>query len=335
MASTFCGKTANDVWSEAAKQLKIIDGDFLSSRVGGIHELLHVMLSIDNPIEKWVSQRSPTMSISFALAELVWILNGSNESRIINYWNTGLQKYSGFEENYHGAYGFRIRQNFGVDQLERVYSALKNNPESRQAVILIWDPIQDLPNESGAPRSSDIPCNICSLIKIRDNRLEWAQIMRSNDVFRGLPYNIVQFTSIQEILAGWLGINPGSYTHFSDSLHIYENDKKTMDITDNKFSRNGDSLSLPKQLFDKIIKDIYERMCFIVANNPDENKLRSLSQLQTAIPAYNNIMFIIAAYAAKKLKYIELKSELVADCTNELYRQIWKKWDEQKERSLV
>ena len=53
--------------------------------------------------------------------------------------------------------------------------------------------------------------------------------MRSNDIFRGLPYNFVQFTSMQEILAGWLKINVGSYNHVSDSLHIYERDLKEME----------------------------------------------------------------------------------------------------------
>lgn len=329
MTFTFCGETANDVWVEAARQLLNTNEDIIASRAGETYELLHVMLSIKNPLEKWVSLRFPSMSISFALAELIWILNGSNESNVINYWNSALPRYSGSEEYYHGAYGFRIRHNFGIDQLERVYYALKNNPDSRQAVILLWDPVQDLPDETGVPANDDIPCNICSLLKIRDKKLEWSQIMRSNDVFRGLPYNIVQFTSIQEILAGWLGISPGSYTHFSDSLHIYEKDKKMMDISEKTLAKNEDSLAVSKSEFDIIIKNIYERMCYIVNNNPNEEELRKISKLQSKICAYNNIMYIIAAYAARKLKYNELKSELVSNCTNKLYRQIWEQWDEQ------
>ncbi len=48
--------------------------------------------------------------------------------------------------------------------------------------------------------------------------------MRSNDHFRGLPHNLIQFTTVQEVLAGWLGISLGSYHHYSDSLHVYESD---------------------------------------------------------------------------------------------------------------
>ncbi len=57
---------------------------------------------------------------------------------------------------------------------------------------------------------------------IRRGRLEWLQIMRSNDLVWGLPYNIVQFTSMQEIVAGWLDIDVGTYNQVSDSLHVYE-----------------------------------------------------------------------------------------------------------------
>lgn len=45
--------------------------------------------------------------------------------------------------------------------------------------------------------------------------------MRSNDVHRGLPYNVVQFTTLQEVMAGWLGLEVGGYHHWSDSLHLY------------------------------------------------------------------------------------------------------------------
>ena len=61
----------------------------------------------------------------------------------------------------------------------------------------------------GNPSAEDIPCNLSSLLKIRKNQLEWMQINRSNDIYRGLPYNIVQFTTLQELMASWLGIEVG------------------------------------------------------------------------------------------------------------------------------
>mgnify|MGYP001616510912 FL=1 len=48
---------------------------------------------------------------------------------------------------------------------------------------------------------------------------------RSNDFILGLTYtNIVQFTTLQEVLASALGVDIGPYTHISTSLHLYEDD---------------------------------------------------------------------------------------------------------------
>jgi thymidylate synthase len=48
--------------------------------------------------------------------------------------------------------------------------------------------------------------------------------MRSNDVFLGLPYDVFNFTMLQELMAVELGIELGSYIHFAASLHLYETD---------------------------------------------------------------------------------------------------------------
>ena len=71
--------------------------------------------------------------------------------------------------------------------------------------------------------------------------------MRSNDVLLGTPYNFVQYTSLQEILAGWLDIGVGSYNHYSDSLHLYERDIKKIGINaNNKITVSYTHLSIDK-----------------------------------------------------------------------------------------
>ena len=39
-----------------------------------------------------------------------------------------------------------------------------------------------------------------------------------------IPYNFVQFSNLQEILAGWLELDVGSYNHYNDSLYLYNRD---------------------------------------------------------------------------------------------------------------
>lgn len=333
MPVMFSGETASDVWNFATKQLLALS-DPITSRSGNTYELLHVLLSINNPKEKWVSNRIPEMSISFALAELICILNGNDTAKIINYWNSTLSRNAGNDDHYHGAYGFRIRHNFGVDQLEKAYCVLHNKPESKQTIILIWDPQKDLPKDDGAPSNADIPCNICSMLKIRNYKLEWTQIMRSNDIFLGLPYNFIQFTSMQEILAGWLKIGVGNYTHYSDSLHLYTRDCNKIGIGIDLYSKNADSLSVSKNVFDMIIKEIYNRMQTIVCTDIDEMKLGSISDPNSESEAYNNIMRIISAYAARKKGFLLLKEKIIKYCSNPLYIEIWSQWEKSQENGI-
>lgn len=326
MFYSFTGQTANEVWSKAAAELLRNQETSIASRAGDTIELLHTIINVENPTQRWVTQRIPPISIGFALAELIWILAGSNDARVINFWNPVLPKFSGSNNEYHGAYGFRIRHTFGFDQLEHAYLTLKNNPNSRQTVILIWDPRIDYPDKSGRPVNDDIPCNICSLLKVRNNKLEWTQIMRSNDIYLGLPYNFIQFTSLQEILAGWLKLKVGSYCHYSDSLHLYRKNLSELSIGNEINIKNSDSLMVEKDVCCKNVNQIYINMEKIALCDISENELYELSKLKTNELAFCNIMYIIALYAADRKGYEDLKNILKGKCSNELYLYLWNEW---------
>lgn len=332
MFHSFTGVTANEVWSKATEELLTVKEFTIESRAGTTIELLHTMIHVEDPTQRWVTQRMPPVSVGFVLAELIWILAGSNDAKVINYWNPALPKFSGNDSVYHGAYGFRIRHNFGFDQLERAYLTLKNNPESRQTVISIWDPKIDYPDELGKPANDDIPCNISSLLKVRDNKLEWTQIMRSNDIYLGLPYNFIQFTSLQEILAGWLKIDMGSYCHYSDSLHLYCRDIPNIGISEGVNIKNRDSLMVDKDECSSIISQMYRNMVEIASGELSEDELSKLSELETNQIAYRNIMYIIALYAADKKGYENLSQKLQKKCKNDLYLYLWDAWKSKKIR---
>lgn len=212
----FEGRTANEAWSKAAAAF-VVEGEAQeqASRAGSTREILHAALSIRNPLERWVLARRPAINPAFAIAETVWILAGRDDSALPNHWYPGLSDYTGPGERYHGAYGHRLRRRFGLDQLERAYLALRNNPDSRQVVLQIWDAGLDMPDEEGRPASQDVPCNVLCMLKVRNGKLQWTQVMRSNDLVYGIPYNLVQFTTLQEVMAGWLGLEVGVYDHLA------------------------------------------------------------------------------------------------------------------------
>ena len=107
-------------------------GENVFGRNGQTKELTHVCMSISDPTQRWVERRKPAISPAFAIAELVMIMNGSDEAALLNAWNPALPKYQGKYDRYPGSYGKRLRYSFGFDQINRAYDVLKNNPESRQ-----------------------------------------------------------------------------------------------------------------------------------------------------------------------------------------------------------
>ena len=245
MIRVFSGPTADHVWC----QISDIFGESevacrQDSRGGPTREILHAAISIENPRQRWVISRTPPINVAFAIAELVWIMAGRSDLKFLEFWNRELPRYVGEGPELHGAYGRRLREHHTLDQLERAYKALNANPDTRQIVLQIWDSDIDLPGFNGSPVDEDIPCNIVSLLKVRDGKLEWTQVIRSNDVFRGVPYNFVQFTCLQEIIAGWLGIDCGSYNQVSDSLHVYDRDKEQVLNS----ARLADRMSSPDSL---------------------------------------------------------------------------------------
>lgn len=318
---------SNKIWSAVYSKL-IRSNNHVDSRFGETIELSQVLLTLNNPRQRWISTRVPTISIAFAIAEVVWILNKSNESRIINFWNPSLSRFSGKGKYYHGAYGYRIGHEFGIDQLNTAYLALKSNPTTRQVVIQYYKPDIDLPSSDGSPKSTDIPCNVSSIIKIRDSKLEWTQIMRSNDAIYGLPYNIVQFTCLQEILAGWLDCDIGKYTHFTDSLHIYNKDISKYKAFKGTHLINNDMIRVNKRESDILFSEMYSRMTCIVNKSSiiTEEELEKLSLLKSEHVCLNNMMLIIGAYAANKFKYANLINKLLELCSNHLYVFLMKKW---------
>ena len=180
MISTYSGPTADSVWRQMADDFRKSRGAHIQeSRGGTTNEILHAAISIEDPRQRWVTSRKPPLNIAFALAEVVWIMTGRNDLEFLRYWNNQLVNYVGSAPDLHGSYGHRLRVHQGTDQMKRVYETLCHNPDTRQAVLQIWDSKLDLPQEDGMPSSPHIPCNVVAIQRLcassaRSSRFVWA-----------------------------------------------------------------------------------------------------------------------------------------------------------------
>lgn len=298
-----------------------------ASRVGETLELLHVGLEVDDPRQRWVISRRPGVNPGFAIADALWILAGSNDADVMNFWFPGLPTFAGQGPTYAGAYGYRLRRHFGVDQVKRACEALSSDPKSRQVVLQFWDVLTDLPQANGATRSADVPCNVASMLKVREGRLEWTQVLRSNDLYRGLPNNFVQFTLLQEVMAGWLGLELGRYHQWSDSLHIYSNALVEFSCgAPVAEESNCDSLAVPIDRGEQLISEMYGRMTMLTAPDLNETHVSEIAAMADAPAGYRNLLCVLAAESARRRGRTDQAQALMADCTNPQLVQVWSAW---------
>lgn len=198
-----------------------------SSRDGDVvAEMLNTTTVILNPTRNIVISADRKMPMRYAVGELLWYLSGSNKLKDITVFSKVWERMSDDGETVNSAYGHRIFSKFGFDQMEYVEKALRKDPNSRQAVIHIKDPVDYTENPT-----HDVPCTVCFQYFIRDGALHATTYMRSNDLWTGFPYDVFSFTCLQIMLAFRLGVNVGTYTHMVGSLHLY---KRSLDEWESK-----------------------------------------------------------------------------------------------------
>lgn len=215
-------------------------------------ELLGAHLVLTDPRNRLVDlPPGRVLNPAFAVAETVWILSGSDDPWIFEY-NRNLSRYADHGV-LQGAYGPRMRSWHGrEDQLDRVRRLLTQDPDSRQAVIQLFDPERD---RSGF---RDVPCTLGYRFFLREGRLHMHTTMRSQDAWLGLPYDLFAATVLQELLAGWLGADLGEYRHTIDSLHLYaEHQQAALELPGDPLpAAPMTPMEAPWEAFDDLLADV-------------------------------------------------------------------------------
>lgn len=201
------------------------------------HEMVNANLWLPNPRDRLVTGRPRRLNAGFGILEFVAMANGQAS---IEPFVAMIPSYSKFSSNgtmLDGAYGPRVIQ-AGQSQLDEIVRMLRKDPSTRRAVMQIFSSSDtfnwELPTKS-------VPCTIALQFMIRDGSLDMITTMRSNDLYLGLPYDMLSFTLLQEFLAIQLGVPLGNYFHNAGSLHAYDRDlpKLIWPQFNNRWGRNG------------------------------------------------------------------------------------------------
>jgi thymidylate synthase len=168
------------------------------------------------------------------LAEFPWLVAGRGDVAWLGHYLPRAVDYSDDGQRWRAAYGPRLRAWNGgqagvrFDQLERLVQLFGAMPDTRQAVVSLWDQRSD--GGPGEQRFKDYPCTnwLHFTVDPEYKALDLSVVMRSNDLFWGFSaVNVLNFTLLQQLVAACLGLGVGTYRHVSNNLHVYERHFRT------------------------------------------------------------------------------------------------------------
>lgn len=229
-------------------------GDEVEVRGRKTRELLNFVTDIADPTQRVIRVPGRRWNPFIALSEILWFFSGRNDIAPLLPFNKRIAEFSDDGKTLNGsAYGWRL-----YSQIEPAISRLKADSADRRAVLTIW-------NESDLmAETKDAPCNDMIMLKVRQGKLHFTVLNRSNDIHWGLyAVNFPVFSALMEYIATRLGAEIGTYTHFSNSLHFYEDHEQAAGITKRIWDQRMTPVTAPKVLDKPIFEPRYMEQQYV------------------------------------------------------------------------
>jgi thymidylate synthase len=216
--------------------------------------------------------------IKSPIAEQVWFITGDKDTEFLRTYTKMWDQFIEKDGTISSAYGYRWRHHFGRDQLGQLIKHLQQEPHSRQGVVITWDPGDDglYGKELKATYKKNVPCPFAFTVNIIGGRLHLHNIIRSNDMMLGCPFDTFGFCLLMYTLAQKLGVKPGVYTHTISNAHIYDTHYEgAKELIQRTNAHPNVFPVLPLDIFDRaekkdmaLVDEIYQ--AFIPYFNPSE-----------------------------------------------------------------
>lgn len=173
-----------------------------------------------NPCERVLFSSARDCNPFFHMMDSLWMLAGRMDVGWLEQWLGSIRNYSDNGSTFHGAYGARLRR---YGQMDEVLHRLRTEEDTTRAVLQIYDAAED-----AEYTGKDMPCNCTLFFGLRDGKLNLTVANRSNDMIWGAyGANVVQFSMLQEYMAGHIGCDVGWYVQISNNAHIYPDNEAT------------------------------------------------------------------------------------------------------------
>ena len=150
----------------------------------------------------------------------VWTANANKNIDWIN------NPYRRGEDDLGRIYGVQARRWLGAsgehfDQLKNVYVKLNQNIDNRRLIVSHWNPAEL--NQMALP-----PCHLLYQFGLQGDRLHLSMNQRSCDLPLGVPFNVVGYAWLLQVMAQITNHKVGSLHHFMHDVHIYDDQIELM-----------------------------------------------------------------------------------------------------------
>ena len=179
----------------------------------GTKAIFNAAFTLLNPQDKAITTPERKFNEDYALYEWDWYRTGNRDASAISerakIWK---QMMVPGTTEVNSNYGHFWNYN---NQLERAIEDLKNNPQTRRAIVVHYD-INELDRYK-----YDTPCNDVLNFYIKDNKLELTVFARSIDIVFGYCNDQYTFAKLMEYVSEKTDYPIGGMHWFITNLHIY------------------------------------------------------------------------------------------------------------------
>lgn len=192
-------------------------------RRAGTTTLFNVGFIIVNPADNLITEEKRKWSLNYARYEWDWYLSGNPSAVEIAKRAPIWLNHMDVNGNVNSNYGYQWMRGNTIPQIEYVIKELTRDPDSRRAVISIYD------GKESELYSKDTPCTLSITFYVVQQTLCMSVHMRSNDIFYGFCNDQFCFSELQRLIAYRLNLSIGEYYHSVVNMHIYDKQRAIYD----------------------------------------------------------------------------------------------------------
>lgn len=193
-------------------------GSGFGSSVRDTRELIAAVAGVEDCRNRLVVSEARPFRISFAIAQVLWALSGSDDLESIVYYQPRGRYFSDDGVTLRSAIGKRIFNDVNGDQFAQAITKIRDDKSTRRALIQIFTP------EDIFASSKDVSCTGSLQFFARNGELHAVGHMRSQSALVVFPYDLFLMTMLHEFASLRAGLRPGPYWHICNSLHVYEDE---------------------------------------------------------------------------------------------------------------